>query len=254
MGQRTTYVPGTFSWVDLQTGDQDGAKRFYAELLGWRYEDMPMGDGMAYSMASVDGQAVAAIAPLMGDGVPPHWNCYVTVTDADAIAARAHELGGTTLGDAFDVFDAGRMAIVQDPQGAIVSAWQPRERSGAGLVNAVGALSWNDLITPDPEASRRFYSALFGWTVESTPMAEGQYWTIFNQGRLNGGIAPAQPGQHPAWNLYFGIEDVDGALAQVGELGGGTIVEPMDVPSGRFAIAHDPAGAVFSIVAGEFDD
>ena len=51
MGERTKYTPGTFSWTDLSTTDQDAAKTFYAALFGWTYEDNPVGDGMVYSMA-----------------------------------------------------------------------------------------------------------------------------------------------------------------------------------------------------------
>ena len=56
MGERTSYPPGTFSWVDLQTDDLDRAKSFYSELLGWSYEDLPIGDGSVYSMAKVQGK------------------------------------------------------------------------------------------------------------------------------------------------------------------------------------------------------
>src|SRR5262245_27148514 len=141
MGERTSYAPGTFSWVDLSTNDQDGAKAFYTTLFGWDYEDNPVGEGMVYSMARVRGHNVAAI--YTGDG-PPHWNCYVTVQSADATAQRSQELGGTVLAEPFDVMDAGRMATLQDPQGAVLCVWQPGRNIGATLVNELGALTWND--------------------------------------------------------------------------------------------------------------
>jgi predicted enzyme related to lactoylglutathione lyase len=255
MGERTSYPPGTFSWVDLQTSDQDAAKAFYSGLLGWEYEEVPIGDGATYSMAKVQGHSVAAIGPLQGEGRPSHWNCYVTVADADASAARAKELGATLLTEPFDVFDAGRMAAFLDPQGAILSLWQAKENIGAGLVNVPGALTWNDLVSPDVEAAAPFYRDLFGWEIAEIPGAEGQYWSITNGGRMNGGMLPVLPGGHPAWNLYFAVEDADAALARAGELGGGTVVGPMDVPNGsRFAVLRDPQDAVFSISAGPMDD
>jgi uncharacterized protein len=255
MGERTSYPPGTFSWVDLQTSDPAAAKAFYSALFGWDYEDIPIGDGAAYSMAKLQDHSVAAIGPLQGEGMPAHWNCYVTVADADASAARAAELGATLLAEPFDVFDAGRMAAFQDPQGAVLSVWQAKENIGAGLVNVPGALNWNDLISPDLEASAAFYRALFGWDVEEVPGSEGQYWGINNSGRLNGGMMPMPPGGHPAWNLYFAVEDVDAAVARAGELGAATVMGPMDIPNGsRFAILRDPQGAVFSVASGEMED
>lgn len=255
MGERTSYPPGTFSWVDLQTSDPDAAKAFYSGLFGWQYDDVPIGDGAVYSMAQLQGHSVAALGGRQDESIPPHWNCYVTVADADASAARAAELGATLLAEPFDVFDAGRMAAFQDPHGAVLSVWQANENIGAGLVNVPGALTWNDLMTPDPQASAAFYGALFGWQIEEIPGAGAQYWSITNAGRANGGIMPMPPGAHPVWNLYFAVEDVDATLARARELGASDILGPMDVPNGtRFAVLHDPQDAVFSVSAGPMDD
>jgi hypothetical protein len=255
MGERTSYPAGTFSWVDLQTDDLDAAKRFYGELLGWSYNDIPIGDDSVYSMAQVHGHNVAGLGERQDESIPPHWNCFVTVEDADASAARAAELGATILAPPFDVFDAGRMSAFADPQGAVLSVWQAKESIGAGLVNAVGALTWNDLVTPDVEASSAFYSALFGWQIAEVEGSGGQYWSITNGGRLNGGLLPLIEGGHPAWNLYFACEDVDATVARANELGGETFMGPMDVPNGsRFAILRDAGGAFFSVSAGPMDD
>jgi predicted enzyme related to lactoylglutathione lyase len=255
MGERTSYKPGTFCWVDLVTDAQQDAKDFYGALLGWDYADTPVGDGITYSIAQVDGHDVAAIAPLPTPDMPPHWNCYVSVEDADAAADRARELGATIIAEAFDIFDSGRMAAFQDPQGAVLSVWQPRQHIGATLVNAPGAMTWNDLITPDIEASAAFYRDLFGWRIAEIEGSGGQYWSIANDGWPNGGIMPMPPGAHPAWNLYFAVDDVDAAVARAGELGGATVMGPMDIPNGtRFAIVRDPHNAVFSLAAGPMDD
>lgn len=253
MGERTHYEPGTFSWVDLQTHDQDAAKAFYRGLLGWDYEDVPIGDGQVYSMAKLDGHSVAAISPTMAPpGSPPFWSCYVTVADVDATMAKAQSLGASTVLEPMDVFDAGRMGVFRDPAGAVLSVWEPRENIGAGLVNEIGALTWNDLITPDVETVAGFYRALFGWTVEPTPGADGAYWTIKVGDRLNAGMMSSSD-SHPAWNLYFAVDAIDEAVTRVNELGGGILMGPMEVPAGSFAIFRDPVGAVFSLVDGTRD-
>jgi uncharacterized protein len=253
MGERTSYTPGTFCWVDLVVEDQDAAKAFYRDLFGWDYEDSPMGDGSVYSVAQLDGKAVAAIVPLPDPSMPPHWNCYVSVEDAEAAARRAEQLGGTVVLPAGDVGDSGRLAVIQDPQGAVLSVWQPGRHIGAGIVNAHGALSWNDLLTPDTEASAAFYRELFGWKVDEIPGAGGQYWSIANGDIKNGGLMPLPPGGHPAWNLYFAVPDTEAAIARAGELGGQVVIGPMEVPGGRFAIIRDPQNAVFSVLDGELD-
>ena len=149
MGERSGYAPGTFCWVELTSTDQEAAKSFYSELFGWEADDRPVADGVVYSMMKLDDSFAAAISPQPAQqrqaGVPALWNSYVSVADADEAANRAAQLGGTVHAPPFDVFDAGRMAVVQDPQGAFFMVWQPKEHIGASLVNAPGALVWNEL-------------------------------------------------------------------------------------------------------------
>jgi predicted enzyme related to lactoylglutathione lyase len=253
MGERTSYTAGAFCWVDLVTGDHAASKAFYTALFGWDYQDFPTGEDALYSVAQLDGKAVAAILPLPDPSMPPHWNCYVSVEDADAAAARAGELGATVVMPAGDVGDSGRLAVIQDPQGAIVSVWQPGEHFGAGLVNAPGALSWNDLLTSDVEASSAFYRGLFGWQIDEVPGSDGRYFSIRNGEILNGGLMPMPPGGHPAWNLYFAVDATEAAIARAGELGAQVVMGPMEVPNGRFAVLRDPQNAVFSVLDGPLD-
>jgi uncharacterized protein len=253
MGERTSYTPGTFCWVDLVTGDQAAAKAFYTELFGWDYEDVPIGDGTLYSLARREGKRVAAIVPLPDPSVPPHWNCYVSVEDADAAAARARELGAIVVVPAGDVGDSGRLAVIRDPQGAIISVWQPGEHFGAELVNAPGALSWNDLLTPDVEASSAFYRELFGWNIDEVPGSDGRYSSIRNGEIRSGGVMSMPSGGHPAWNLYFAVDATEATIARAAQLGAEVVMGPMAVPSGRFATLRDPQNAVFSVLDGELD-
>ncbi len=259
MAERTKYTPGTFSWVDLTTTDQDAAKRFYGGLFGWEFEDSPIGEGVVYSMASLAGRPVGAISPQPEQqrdaGVPPLWNSYVTVPSADETLARARELGATIHAPAFDVMDVGRMGVIQDPQGAYVMAWEPRLHIGAGLVNAHGALSWNELATPDPEASATFYSHLFGWKVNPMEGMGMPYLVIANaDDHGNGGIRQAADTEPCYWLVYFGSDDTASTLARVEELGGTKLSEPMEIPQGSIAVAQDPQGAVFALYGGQFED
>jgi predicted enzyme related to lactoylglutathione lyase len=261
MGERTEYTPGTFSWTDLTTTDQEAAKSFYGELFGWEADDLPMGEGSYYSMMRLSGQSVAAISPqpqqLREAGAPPTWNSYITVASADESLERAKHLGATVHSPAFDVFDAGRMGVIQDPSQAFFAVWEPKENIGAGLVNMPGALSWNELATPDMDASAGFYTELFGWSVEPLQGSEMPYTVIKNSdGHTNGGIRPVTPpGAPPHWLVYFGTDDIEAGSARVSELGGSVLVEPMSIgPAGHISVAQDPQGAVFALYGGRFDD
>jgi uncharacterized protein len=257
VGERTRYAPGTFSWVDLSTTDPDAAKAFYAGLLGWQAEDMPVPGGY-YSMQRVDGKDVAAIAgqpPAQREaGAPPAWQSYVTVESADDAAQRAGELGGTVHAAPFDVMEAGRMAVLQDPQGAFLMVWEPRNHIGAGLVNAPGALCWNELSTSDIDAASSFYSDLFGWQIAPFEGSPEPYLAIKNGEANNGGIRPATPPGAPShWLVYFAVEDLDAALAKAGELGGSVLAGPIDIQIAKIAVLRDPQGAVFALYAGALE-
>jgi predicted enzyme related to lactoylglutathione lyase len=87
MGERTTYAPGSFCWVDVGTSDLESAKRFYAGLLGWEVQD-----GDEYPMFHRGGRYVAAAQPA-AEGEPPNWRSYLSVV-AVAPKKRARCVGG----------------------------------------------------------------------------------------------------------------------------------------------------------------
>ena len=135
MAEVKSHAPGSFSWVDLATNDEEGAKAFYAGLFGWNATDMPAGEGMTYTMLDKGGKNAAGLFK-MGDemkeqGIPPHWANYVAVASADESQKKAEELGGKAVMPAFDVMDAGRMAVLQDPQGAHISIWEAKAHIGS---------------------------------------------------------------------------------------------------------------------------
>jgi predicted enzyme related to lactoylglutathione lyase len=247
MGTRTSYAPGTFSWVDLATTDAEAAKRFYGGLLGWQMEDRDAGGGAVYTMCRVGADDVSGIFAMPGDSAA--WTGYVTVDDADATAARAAELGGAVVRGPFDVLDAGRMAMLADPQGAAFAVWQPRARIGAMRVNDVGCLCMNELATSDAEAARAFYEPLFGWTMEQ----EDTMGFARNGGDLTASFFPAEEGLPPHWRPCFTVESTETAVARVRVLGGSVVIEAFELPDGSVALARDPQGAIFSLFAGETD-
>lgn len=257
MGERASYAPGTFCWVDLTTTDQDAAKAFYTALFGWQVLDMPVGDGVVYSTMLLGSERVGAISAQpqaqRDAGAPPVWNSYISVSDADAIVERSRELGASVHAPPFDVMDAGRMGVIQDPQGAYFAVWQPNEHHGATLVNAPGALSWNELASPDLDGSAEFYGQLFGWEITAMEGMPMPYRVIANAGHSNGGMTELTQPAPPHWLVYFAVEELDGALAKVEELGGKKLAGPIDVGIAKIGIVGDPQGAVFALYAGELE-
>ncbi len=262
MGERTSYEPGTFCWTDLATTDPEGAKAFYGDLFGWEAVDVVGGAAGTYTMLRLAGDDVCALYELEAErremGIPSHWFSYVSVESADATAERAGALGGAAFGGAFDVADMGRMAVVQDPDGAVLAAWEPKGHVGARRVNDAGCMTWNELQSREPEKAAAFYADLFGWKMEPQEY-EGKlaYVTIANSGSINGGVMPmteAHGDAPPYWLPYFTVASCDGAAAKVRELGGRVLARPMDLEAGRISALMDPQGAAFAVFEGEVDD
>jgi predicted enzyme related to lactoylglutathione lyase len=185
--------------------------------------------------------------------VPPHWEPYIAVENADAAAARAIQFGGTLLMPPFDVFDAGRMAVIKDPTGAAFCIWQAGKNKGLGIAEVEGTLCWADLNTPDPERAKKFYTDLFGWkiTADTDDSPPSGYTHIQNGEDFIGGIPPVRPesSRTPAhWLAYFYVTNCDATAAQAKKLGAKFYLEPMTMENvGRFAVLADPQGAVFAI-------
>jgi predicted enzyme related to lactoylglutathione lyase len=257
MAVTTAHAAGTFCWPELSTADVPAAKAFYSALLGWEPNDSPMPEGGAYTMLKVGGKDVGAMAtmqePQKKAGVPPHWMSYVAVTNADQTVQKAAALDGTILAGPFDVMDAGRMAVIKDPTGAIFSIWQAKSHPGVTRINEVGALCWTELYTNDMSKAVAFYEGLFDWT--GKPLDGPTPYTIFffkDQEKMAGGalqMTKEMQGMPAHWLPYFQVEDTDNVVGSARALGGTVIVPPMDIPNvGRMATIADPQGAAFAVV------
>lgn len=244
------YPHGTVSWVECNSTDAATAKQFYSELLGWEIEDNPMSDTMMYTRFTQDGRYTAGLAPAQpnadGTTYPSHWMTYIAVDDADALADKVTELGGTVIFGPMDAFNYGRMLMIQDPTGAMVGLWQAKEHIGAGVVNKPGAMVWNELMTRDVEAAKAFYAGLLGWTYELDEASD--YLMIVNGKRYNGGILPMgdEYGDMPAhWNVYFNVANVQATFDKAKSMGA-TLAEDKihDAgAAGTFIIATEPSGS-----------
>lgn len=119
---------GAFSWTELRTADQGRARSFYADVLGWDFEEMDMPGGK-YTVIKVGGQPVGGIMPSSGEGGAASWAAYVTVDDVDSRVAKATAAGGKVLSEAMDVPTVGRIATIEDPTGAAICliTYAPRE-------------------------------------------------------------------------------------------------------------------------------
>lgn len=250
------HQPGSFCWIELATSDQSAAKNFYGTLFGWSFRESRMGPGDFYTIFQRQERDVAAGYTLREEerkqGIPSHWMLYIAVESADATAQRVEPLGGKLLVPPFDVASYGKMAVVQDPTGPVISIWEPRENRGTGIAGVGGTFCWADLSSPDPIRAAKFYRELFGWKMKTDnddDPASG-YQHIQNGEQFIGGILPAPKDSKipPHWLSYFLVTNCDLSAAKAKELGAGFLLPPTTVPNvGRMAVVVDPQQAVFAL-------
>ncbi len=244
------------SYTDLATPDPAAAKEFYGALFGWEFDDQPAGPDMTYTMCRKDGRTAAGMMELSPEmaqaGMPPVWSSYITVDDLEEATARVEPAGGQVMRPPMDVMDAGRMAVVADSTGAVICLWEVKESIGAEVVDEHGALTWNELLTPDPSKAAGFYADVVGWTAQTMPMPMGDYTVFFVAGGNENGIAGSMTPpmeMPPAWLVYFDVDDCDATAALATEKGATLMGQPMDIPGvGRIVPIMDPQGAMFAVM------
>lgn len=250
--QAESYAHGEPSWQDQSSADAAKAAEFYSALFGW---NCPEGDPQfgGYRECTLDGKKVAGISAQMQPG-PAIWSIYINVDNADEVAQKIAENGGQVALAPMKIGEYGTMAVFSDPTGAFFGVWQPGTHQGAEIHNQPGAVCWYELITTDVDAAGKFYSAVFGWVAQRHGPSEGPggYSELkLGEQTVAGMMAkpPMMPAEVPAfWGVYFAVADVDAAAAKATELGGKVLVEPKDIPPGRFSVIADPTGAAFNVL------
>lgn len=253
MTEFSSYAHGTPCWVDVTSTDFDATIEFYKAFFGWEAERESRPEAGGYTRFSLNGKFVAAGAPAQKEGTPAHWTTFIASDDVDETAARVRDAGGTVLMDPRDVFDAGRMAVAEDPTGASFGVWQAGTMHGAQLANEPGTFQWNECETRDVAAAADFYTAVFGYRVDQMDMGQEEPYRLFMLGenRVAGlfKLTEEMEGVPPNWMTVFAVADCDAAVAKAGQLGGQALMPATDIPVGRFAVLQDPTGAVFQVVA-----
>ncbi|MBM4111857.1 MAG: VOC family protein [Phycisphaerae bacterium] len=251
-------------WNELHTRDEAGAARFYPAVVGWKAHACPsVPGGMKYTeWVRRDGAHIGGMAAMpagVPKEVPANWMIYINVPDVDACCAKATSLGGRVIKSGFDVPNVGRLAVIADPTGAVFSVIKGVGDCGKRVPqDATGSFCWEELLTSDPAAVRRFYGSLFGWKTSVMSFPDFEY-TLFwlkdgdpekKQGCIGGMMKiKAEWGNVPPnWLTYIAVDDVDATAAKATKEGGTLCAPPMDIPNvGRFAIVTDPGGATFAL-------
>lgn len=257
---------GAFVWYELITPDPAGARPFYDAVVGWDIEAQgsAMPNGSEYRMirrrdSGTAGGVLTLTEQMAGSGMQPFWAGYIHHPDVDHAAKVMTDAGGTVYMPPMDLAGIGRIAMLSDPQGAVLYLMnptpppdQPDAVSDVFDYEKAQHMRWNELHSDDPAAAVELYCGLFGWRQEGTmPMGElGDYLFFYRGEGMIGAVMPRMPEvPRSMWSFYAGVDDIDRAAAAVTAQGGTIVGEIMPVPGGEFSLnAIDPQGAFIGLV------
>ena len=243
-----TLVVGAPCWIDLYSSDTGKAIAFYGRLFGWEAEE-PQEQLGGYFTFTKDGKHVAGCMANSGEqDYPDAWGVHLMTDDVQATAGLVPRHGGTVDMAPMEVGTNGSFAMIRDPGGAGLGAWQPDSVKGFELTGEAGAPAWFELHTGAYGDAVSFYREVFGWDTHVMSDTEEFRYTTLGEGDAALAGIMDDAAEPSGWNVYFEVADVDAALEQVTTLGG-TIVEPaQDSPYGRLARVKDPTGTAFRLV------
>jgi uncharacterized protein len=238
-------------WFDLMTTDAKAARRFYGAALGWSF-DTPSPDMGDYAIGRVGDAPASGIGSIPpGQDWPPAWSVYFGVTHAESTIRDIVAAGGKVMSPVEAIGEFGRMAMCEDPTGAVFGLWEPGVHTGAGIIDEPGGMAWCEVNTRDATAAAAFYRSVFNLTGEVMEMQGTPYHTLRQQETPVCGVLQmtAEWGDLPPhWMAYFAVANADDAKAAV-EGNGGTIpYGPFDTPYGRVCVVRDPQGAMVSLI------
>lgn len=256
----TPRIGGVLS-ADIAVPEHERVVRFYADVLGTGERPLWRADLMNNRGQPVIG--LGAQSPDYAD-LPLQWMPHIQVADVGASVARALERGGREVmhGKAED--GTSQWAVLLDPDGAafgLIPVPTPDQiAAGEGDDDGpVGRIAWLDLTVPDAAASRDFYAAVVGWSVQDVAMDDaGQAYADFcmlgADGESAAGVCHARGANAdvpPVWLLYLPVGDLAESLRRVRD-GGGQVLKEIAGAEGACAAAviQDPVGVVVALAPG----
>ena len=272
--RETAWPAGAPCWVDCafepEHRGMHHARDFYGKLFGWH---IVHDDEDGYALCLKDELPVAGLVADADEDQVPFWTTYLASDDVDATAKAVEAAGGTVVTAPDDIGDSGRAAYCTDSTGAFFGIWQARKHLGFGLVNEPGAVAHNSLLTRDVDASKTFYSKVFGYTyTDESPdhagirLADGSPGgsihldeqppsgtMVLGSPRSIGAMEERRTswggdGAPPSWLVHFAVADRDSSAQMAQELGA-SILMTLDTPGGQEAVLQGKHGEVFNIIA-----
>jgi uncharacterized protein len=251
LGAAASLEQGRFVWRDLMTKDVSAAKRFYGELLGWRFEDTERG-GRPYVLARVAGEPVAGIVDVNAIAdAGPQWISFMSVEDVDKTVALVRSDGGKVLLEPREIASIARAAVVADPQGAPLGLVKLRRDVPDPAKPTPSHFFWQEYLARDAVQALDFYKRLASYDATVSDTRLGIEYYLLRKTRPRAGLfqLPATAGGVlPNWLPYVLVDDPAALGARVTGLGGRILVPAApERRNGSLVVIADPGGAPLAL-------
>jgi len=247
----TSRLPGKVVWHDLLTEDPAAAKRFYGGLFGWTFRAVALGAGQTYTVIEHEGRAIGGLVDgrdINADVNVSRWIPVLSVADMDSAMATVRASGSTIFQAPVNIPQRGSMAVVSDPQGAVLTLLEARVGDPLDRRPGDGDWLWNEIWSADPQATVAFYKQLIPAYKAGTE-GDGGYRYLSSEGQPRVGVRPKPiDGINDTWMAYVRVADPAAIAAATARLGGQVLLEPRENPlGGKVAMLNDPTGAGFLV-------
>jgi predicted enzyme related to lactoylglutathione lyase len=235
-------TPGRFAWHELNSQEPEKSLAFYAELFGWKFDSQ----NPTCVKIMLHDVAIGGVVKAPLSSVPTFWLPYVAVDDVEASTERATLAGCTALGGPMNV-DPGWLTVLRDPLGALFAVVHPKRPAAPVVARPMpGGFCWDQLSTPDQDASAALYAQLFGWTRSDMPgTSQGSILACDVQPTAS--LMDAASDARAHWLCYVAVDDLSAACARAVRLGGRVIAPHIEMPGvGACSILEDNLGALIA--------
>jgi predicted enzyme related to lactoylglutathione lyase len=242
---------GRFVWHDLMTRDVSAARRFYGDLLGWRFEDTKRGD-RPYVLARAAGSPVAGIVDVSAvASAGSQWLSFMAVADVDKTVSEAQSNGGKVLVGPRDPVPMARVAVITDPQGAPLGLAQLRRDVPDPAKPSTHHFFWHEYLARDAGQALEFYKRLAGYESTISESRLGVEYHVLRKTRGRAGLfqLPAAAADvQPNWLPYVLVDDPAALGTRAESLGGRVLVAAApERRNGSLVVIADPTGAPLAL-------
>ncbi len=243
--------PGKFVWYDLMTTDIEAVKKFYGGLFGWKFEDVGTVD-FPYTIIMNNATSIGGIFALdktRSKADQSQWISFLSVRNMDDAIEYVKSNNGKIYTQPFDLPDRGKVAVVIDPQGAVLALVNSSNGDTKDDDPVYNEWLWTELWTDDVDASLEFYNGMLGYENKFyMTQAETKYYVFRNENKGRAGMVKIMlDGVKPNWMPYIAVKDPSETISKVEKLGGKVLIDQEGIAGNRAAIIADPSGGVFTV-------